>query len=328
MSFLARHIQAWRYGQTGITGLGQMQNQLKMFIVVLAPFLALWFPSIWAISNGYIPKEIAGVVMICVMGAWGLICGFYSVYIKNDANNYKVCPQTPTYMPDGTEKKFTFKIEPEGLMKIPNCEFKDGSIGVKVRFKDRYLYRDKRLDFPFVFREGYWKLPAELGESFKFMSEGEFWHGGMIVSTSNCEHISWYVREIVQEKGVFFPVGVIGDCSHRHRDFMSGNGELEAPVMSNKEKSELLYKAALQREGEATRYAETLEQRIEEHETHARKYKDSVSKGFNTIFGAIHTWEEVELPLVKRIVTWKNIVYAVLLIGGIFAFLYFFGMIK
>ena len=260
--------------------------------------------------------------MIGVMGAWGLICGFYAIYIKNDANNYKVCPQTPTYMPDGTEKKFTFKIEPEGIEKI--CEFEDGSIGVHVTFKDRYLYPDKKMDFPFPFNEGYWKIPSALGQSFKFMSEGEFWHGGMIVTTSNCEHISWYVREVVEiQPNRYVPVGVIADCSFRHEQFLRNNGgsDVENAEMHTGEMYELLFNAIRERYDDLYRHTETLE---DAHETVLNQKGPQIKKATDHVMSSarqrVHLITDTSEPLLQRIFKWKNIAYVILIVLGFIVF--------
>jgi len=246
--------------------------------------------------------------------------GFWA-YTSTDANKYKVLPQTSTFMPDGGAPKFTFKIPPKGITKI--CDLDNGAVGVHVNLTDRYLYQDERMPFPYPFEELYCKIPAEIGQTLKFISSGEFWHMGMIVETPNCEHVSLYVHRFVEEHGRFIPVAVMGDCSFRHHQFMKKDGELLTPEEQENEGdlTKMLYQASIQREEELVKYAGTLEERIEADEKHARKYYESVGKGIGTILKAIHVWDELEVPLIQRIFTWRNVVYAIIIVCAVVLFL-------
>lgn len=318
----------WRAGYTGITGLGQFNNNVKMIVLLLGPFLGMWIGAQIYIGTYQVPDEIAVWILFGVLGAWALEAVGFWAYTSTDANHFKVLPQTPTHMPDGEVRKFTFKIPPEGITKI--CDLHSGAIGAHIQFEDQYLYHDKRMPFPYPFKSMYCKIPAEVGATLKFTSSGEFWHKGMVVETPNCEHVSFYVRQFVEEHGQFKPVAVMGDCTFRHQRFIKGNGELKTAdtEISDNELNDMLYKASLGREAELIKYAGTLEERIEGDERHARKYHKSVTDGINTILEAIHVWDELEVPLIQRIFTWRNIVYALIIIGAIVIFLQFFMGVK
>jgi len=292
-----------------------------MILLLLGPFLGMWLGAQMLIGMYQIPDEQAVFILMGVLGVWVLEAIGFWAYTSTDANKYKVLPQTPTFMPDGGVPKFTFKIPREGITKI--CDLDNGAVGVHLDLTDRYLYQDKRMPFPYPFEELYVAIPAEVGQTFKFISSGEFWHKGMIVETPNCEHVSLYVRKFVEEHGRFIPVGVMGDCTFRHAQFLKGDGELMAPEESVSEENldKLLYQASLGREEELAKYAGTLEEVIEADHKHARKYYKSVDQGINTILESIHTWDELEKPLIQRIFTWRNIVYAIIIVGAVLLFL-------
>jgi len=227
-------------------------------------------------------------------------------------------------MPDGGVPKFTFKIPPGGLKK--ECEFKDGRIGVTVKFADRYLYEDRRMPLPYIFQAGAFVIPAEIGESMNFTSPGEFWHKGMVVDTPNCEHISLFIDEFVQKvNGGFLAVGVLGDCTFRHQQFIKRhNGELEDPELTPKEKYQLLYTKTWSQYDRLLQYVDTLEQTLESaREQGGKTVKKKVDEVLSMVRDLVHDITATKEPFYKRIFNFGFLAKVIIIGIALWAFLHF-----
>ena len=321
-------IRAWRYGYTGITGLDQRQNNFKMLIIIIVPFLVVWYGAQYIIYMKLIPTWAAPWVLLTVFGGWGAYCALYYTYVKLDAANHKGLPQATCYFPDGGVVKFDYLVKEDGITDRYN--WKDGSIGVEIALVNRYLYQARDMAFPYVFNKLLMRIPAPTGETFKFLATGEFFHKGMAVETPNCEHISFYVYDWVNEKGEWKPIGVINDCSLNYAKALERRvpNPSKDSYFTQLAQEELKYHNTLITLEETRNYVVTLEEKIEADATHARKYKDSVAKGLDTILDAVHTWDELEEPRWKSIFKftfWLKVLVVILIILGI---LWLTGWIK
>ena len=323
-----RYLKDKYYGYTGITGLNQMQNNMTMLVLVLGTFLPLWFGALYLASYlvTVLPTELAwianGVQLLALIGEV-MIFVLVHAFVRVDATKYKVCPQATLFMPDGGEPKYTLKIAQEGMRQI--CEFEDGGVGVHVPLKDRYRYNDRRFPIPIIFRDIYLKIPAALGNSFNFMLLGEYWHQGMVVETGTCENMSVYIRDYLEDGGVFKPVGVVSDCTFTHREFMnngeeSNKGIVGKPTLSQDETYQMLWASKCQEYDELFDHSQTLEAKITALQNVARKFQKSVRDAISTILDSIQTWDELKPSLAERLFKWRNVLYAVLLVVGLLAF--------
>jgi hypothetical protein len=136
------------------------------------------------------------------------------------------------------------------------------------------------------------------------------------------------VGYFVEEHGHFKPVAFVSDCTYRHEAFIKKGVNIEEVMNDKGESIHTLYNASIQREDETIRYAGTLEERIEAQEAHGRKYIKSVKKGIGLVLETVSTIDELYEPLIKRIFTWKNILYAIIVIFGIIIFLQFVMGVK
>jgi len=333
---LWQYLKDKYYGYTGITGLNQMQNNLTMLVLVLGTFLPLWFGALYVASYlvTVLPEELmwlSSAIQIAALMGEVAIFVLAHAFVRVDATKYKVAPQTTLFMPDGGEPKYTLKIAEEGMREI--CRFEDGEVGVHVPLKDRYRYDDRRFPIPIVFRDLLLKIPAELGKSFNFMLGGEYWHQGMVVTTGTCENMSIYIRDYPEERGMFRPVGVVGDCTFRHKQFMNngdeaGKGIVGKPTLTKDETYQMRWAAKCQEFDELYDHSQTLESKIVALQNVSRKFQKSVRDAISTILSSIQTWDELQPSWSERIFQWKNVLYAAILIIGALALARFiFGWI-
>lgn len=302
MSFITRRIRAWRYGYTGISGLNQMQNNFKMLLIILGPFLVVWYGAQYCVYAELVPRAMGPIVILLSIGGWAMYCLGVWAWITTDANKYKGLPQATVYFPDGGVVKYDFLIEPEGITE--RCKWDDGSVGLELSFVNRYLYQARDMEFPYVFNKILVRVPAETGKAFKFLSSGEFWHKGMVVETPNCEHVSIYIYGYVKENGEWKPVGAINDCSFTYAKALEKyNGNMAKDVEAHEaDVLYMLYHGALQREDELRQYTETLEETLET--TYAQqgpKVKKQVDNVLSMVRERVHSITDTSVPIWKRI---------------------------
>lgn len=315
LSKIYQYIQAHRYGQTGISGLNELENNAKMITVIVAPFMSVWFGIQYLIAIGTIPREDGPLFLILSIVGWGFYCVGFWAYVTTNASKYKCLPQATCFFPDGGDRKFTFPIKPDGITK--RCEWKDGSIGVEIEFINRYMYQSVNMDFPYVFDSALMRIPADIGETFKFNSLGEFWHKGMIVETSNCEHVSYYVFEWIREKDKWKPVGMIIDCTFNYQKALEKYRDPSEEIdMHEADTYFMLYKQALTREDELNQYTETLE---EAHSVALRRKGKGVKKAVDDVLemarSGVHDIGEVRESTFKRIFKLGNILTFVVVLA-------------
>jgi len=323
MSFVVNRIRAWRLGYTGITGVNQLQNNLKMMVVLLIPFLGIWFVGQYVIQAEMVPEVFAPVILLLTLGAWVMYVVGYWAFVKTDATNYKVFPSATVYYPDGGVREYDFLVGDQGISE--RCRFKDGSVGVEMKFINKYLYDSRDMPFPYVFEEMLLRIPSVVGETFKFQDSGEFWHKNMIVETPNCEHISIFVYEWVQENGKWKPVGALNDCTLRYGEALKeflGNPQVK---LTDREKQfEMQYKSALKREDEIKQYAETLEVTNQVLiEQQGKGVQKQVKDVLNAIRARFRTVMDTSEPMWKRIFNFGNIFRFVLILLMVILVYYF-----
>jgi len=285
-----------------------------MMVVLLIPFLGIWFVGQYVIQAEMVPEVFAPVVLLLTLGAWVMYVVGYWAFVKTDATNYKVFPSATVYYPDGGVREYDFLVGDQGISE--RCKFKDGSVGVEMKFINRYLYDSRDMPFPYVFEKMLLRIPSVVGETFKFQDSGEFWHKNMIVETPNCEHISIFVYGWVQENGEWKPVGALNDCTLRYGNALeefSGNPKME---LTKREKQfEMEYLNALKREDELRQYAESLESRIEVQSVQQGKKVLELSKdAMNEMRSRVSTIMDTSESVWKRIFNFGNIFRFVLIL--------------
>lgn len=328
-------IQSWRYGQTGITGLNQMQNNVKMLVIIVGPFLGVWTGVQFVIANELVPEWFGASLSVLTVIGWLGYCGFYYSWVKTDASNYKGLPQATLSFPDGGVRKFDFMIEPEGIK--ARHEFPDGALGVEINLLHRYMYQAKNMAFPYVFQSILSVIPAKIGETFKFNSSGEFWHKGMIVTMPNCEHVTFYifrwVRELDENGNPHWkPAGVINDCSYNYGQALEGKERNLETLQEYVESYEadlniMLYQGALKQIDDLQQWTATLEDTLETAlKQGGVKVKGQVDDVLEMVRSRVHTIGETGIPWQKRIFKLGNLLkfgVLILIAYGVWAFLHF-----
>jgi len=321
---LIDRIQAWRFGQTGISGLDEMQNNMKMLLVLVLPFCFAWFGMQKIIYDGLVPEWMGGPLHLLTIFGWLAYCVFYWAWATTDGSKYKVLPQSTCCFPDGGEKKFTFSIQKGGITK--RCEWKDGSIGVEIHLLHRYLYQQRDMSFPYTFTKLLVRLPSEQGKTFKFNSTGEFWHKGMVIETSNCEFVSFYFYGWVRENDEWKPVGTIADCPFNYERGLRTNKVdlLDHFALSEADTNLMKYENTLARETELKMYVETLEQAHEVALKHGgAEVKKQVDKVLSEIRDKVHSITDTSIPMWKRIFKFGNAVKFLAIVIVAYLFLHY-----
>lgn len=321
-------IQAWRYGQTGITGLNVAQNNLKMVFVLLTPFLAVWLTIQYFIVQGQIPEVLGSWMLLGTIFGWLAYCVGYWAYVTTDASKYKCLPQSTCFFPDGFDRKYTFTIKQDGVKE--RCRFPDGSIGVELHLLHRYSYQALDMPFPYIFKSLLLRIPSDIGKTFKFMSKGEFWHKGMIVTTNNCEHISCYFFRWVNENGEWKPTGIISDCSHNYAKALKtfDTTPLDSEMMHEGDLNWMLYQGALQRQEQLEIYSESLVDALENiRKMGGKKVKELVESNMSEIRDLVSDIQDTGEPWRNKLFNFKNWIKVLLIAGGIIAVLWFLGVI-
>jgi len=301
-----------------------MQNNFKMLLILLGPFLGLWFGAQYAVMMGYVPQTLAPIALLMAIGGWLMYCLGVWAYITTDASKYKGLPQATVYFPDGGVVKYDFLIKPEGITE--RCKWNDGSVGLEIEFVNKYLYQARDMDFPYVWSKVLARAPSKIGEAFKFLSSGEFWHKGMVVETPNCEHISLYIYGWVKENGEWKPVGAINDCSFTYAKGLKefSNFPSEGNEVNEAEVNFMLYKGALQREDEQRQYNATLEATLETMlEQGGKVIKTQVDKVLSSVRDGVHDITDTGIPIWKRIFKFGNVIKIIAVVVIIYLILHY-----
>jgi len=311
-------FRAWRYEQTGISGLNELQNNIRMILVIVTPFLAVWFSIQYIIIAELVPEWLGAWMLLGTIFGWLGYCGVYWFWVGKDASRFKVLPQTTCFFPDGGDRKFNFVIKQGGIKE--RCDFTDGSKGLELDLLHRYLYQAKDMDFPYVFDKVLIKIPASFGESFKFVSVGEFWHKNLIVETGNCEYVSYYVFEWIKENGEWKPLGTVADCSLNYeRALQKYLDPAELVDMVEADAFYLAWKGQVKKFEELQRYTARLE---DAHEVAlkmgGRDLKKEVDKVLESIREGVHDIDDVTESRFRKIFKFWNIIKVLIVIAVIY----------
>lgn len=263
----------------GISGYNATENNLKMTVVILGPFLALWM----GIRMVMPPPLYDSAVTVSVFIWLAYVIMLYA-WAKADASGYIPFPQSKWKFPDGTCKTFDLKVPPDSWEKI--MELPDGKVAYKVYFSDRFAYQDPDMPFPDIFDMAYWILPALWDKSFQRRAFGEFFHKGLFVTHPACEDISVYVLDWETKEGERFPVCMISDCAQTYFNALDTyRTPLETEGGVNVRETLLtLYRDGRKREGKLLSHASYLEDRLEVAEKESSKdFKKSADERMKSV---------------------------------------------
>lgn len=328
ISNIIDRINAYRYGQTGITGLNELRNQATMFFLVVTPFVGAWMGIRVLILSEMVTEIMGALLSMASIIGWGFYCGIFWALVSKDASQYKCLPQCGNFFPDGQSTRFNMPIRKEGGI-TKRCDFADGSIGVEMHFLHRYLHQSPDMDFPYVFERGLVRLPSGVGNTFEFQQEGEWWHKGMIVTTSSCEHASIYWFDWVYEDDQWKPVGVLSDCMFNYnrakKRFFDPNKFID---VHEADEYFMLYHQRRQKYEEQSRYTRTLEDAHKIALKHLGKsFKKEVDRTISAIRDGVHSISDIKEPIWKRVFKLGNIIKFVIVAGVIMVVLWRLGLL-
>lgn len=306
---LGERWRRWRLG--GITGLNYVESNAKMTTIVALPWLVGYLFCFMFVPDPYLEPAI---IMTSVI--WVFYC--YGIYAraKVDATRFRPFPQSAWKFPDGGSRKYNLMIPPDGFSK--ECDFEDGSEGWNVRLGQRFLYWDKRSEFPFVFDKALLRLPSHPDECFQYLSEGEFFWKGIAIKHPACEDISVYVYGWDQdETGQYYPVGTINDCSLSYAKALKSEDARDPVSLSKAHRFEMAYKNERRRRLLLSRHAETLEDIVDASQKDALDFRKEVDRGIDTRRDLYEHITDTKPPLMQRIKAslWKIAIIVIVIIG-------------
>lgn len=308
-------IKSWRLG--AVTGAGLTENNMKMMGALLAPFLVMW-----TAIRIFLPDEMYDLGITFGMIVWlGWIFALWS-WAKTDAGNYLVFPQSKWKFQNGACRTFDLKIPADSWEKL--VEFKDGSVGCKVFFSEKYLYDDIDLPFPRIFSGAYWLLPRAWDTSFQRRAFGEFFHKGVYVTKPDCEDISVYVIGWETIEGETYPVCIINDCAWTYEQTLKTATLRELGQNVKMGALEMLYRDARKRGHKLTQHTAYLEDRLEVSENESSTdFKHSADERMKAVRKRHARIMDVHEPLLTRILNLKNVATVLLVIVAMYAFGHF-----
>jgi hypothetical protein len=298
-------IRRQRYG--GITGLNQMDAQVKMILIALVPLV-----SMLVVMQLLLPEEFRGLAsIISLIGEAGAI-GFVYMRAKTDGAGLIPLPQSHWRFPDGDVVALDLKIRPGGITKI--CDFQDGGKGYHLQFTERYEHQDKKLPYPYVFQTAYLKTPTNFDEAIPRHAPGEFFHGNVFINHPACDYITIYVKDWAETEEGWVPNCVLGDCGHAYQQFLGG-GKPKSSVGT--ELWYLSYKRAQKIVESQLQHNDILEARLEIAENdNPKDFKEAAErrmKAFRKRHGRVLDTSE---PLLSRIFNFQNIAKALIILGA------------
>jgi len=317
-------VKGWisrrRYG--GITGLNQMDSNIKMLGVATAPLLLIVVINQFFIINTPL-AEFTGLITMFGLGAEALWVGVLMARAKAEVNSLIVFPQAHVRWPDGSSSWFDFKATADNIQQI--CKYTDGSRGYRIQFLDRYEHQDKKMPFPYVFTAMNWKVPAEWADTFERLSQGEVFHGNVFVDHGSCEPTTIWVKEIPETENGFEPLCLIADSSFQYKQWMRNNGHETGKV----DLYLMPFRRAQAKVHDLLEHLQTLETALQvERESKGKRFKGQVSNTVNTIREGVHDIDDTGEPLLRRIFNWSNIWKAMLVSGFLLLVLWLVGVIR
>jgi hypothetical protein len=314
-------IKGWisrrRYG--GITGLNQMDSNVKMMGIGLAPLIGMILFNQFFIMGTPLEQYSWLVTILALVVEVGWI-GILYMRASNDANRLIVFPQTHMRFPDGTSRWFDLKTRAGLVEEI--CEFEDKSKGYRVQFLDRFEHQDKKLPYPYVFQSMYWRAPAAWADSFERLCEGECFHGNVYVDIGSCEPLTLWVKDIPETEDGFEPLCYVSDSSFQYKQWLRNDGHDQKTPSTDVYM--MPFRKAQKKVSQLLEHTLTLETALQvEREAKGMKFRKQVDGTLNTIREGVHTIDDTSEPLINRIFKLQNI-GIILLIIGVILFSHFF----
>lgn len=306
-----------KYG--GNTGLNYVSGQFKEGSIVGIPWLLAYLVIFILVPDPYLEVSIILMSIGWVVGTIG-----YYMWVRMDATRFRCFPQALWRFPDGGSRKYDMKIHPENFIK--ECDFTDGSEGWRWNLGEKFQYHDRRSPFPFVFDYALIHQPKKPDECFGFLSEGELFHKGMMISNSACENISVFVFGWTQDPtGAYVPVGTLNDCTLKYEESLVKGKLLGVQFFSKRENYKMMYEHERQRRMVEGRHMKTLEDAFESDVEDSKDFRKNVDTGMSRARDLYHTIMDTDRPLMQRLkskVAWILIALVIL-----FGALWFAGLL-
>lgn len=212
------------FGRGGKEGLEQTGNTGKMTIVIVGPFVAVWF-----LLQLFVPEEWIDIATIISFVGW--IAYVVLLYAKQKAASvsYLPFPQAHWRFPDGQQQSYDILLPPNCATLI--ADYEDGATLYRVGpFKDKVAYQDPNRPYPDVFDTALWKLPADFNDTFQRNGHGEFFFETLFVDHPACEFIEVSVVGWEECGSTRTPICVITGCTYNYMQAaMSGGVDFPNP---------------------------------------------------------------------------------------------------
>ena len=308
---LRDRLKFWGFG--GTTGFNATENNIKMTIVIVAPFLGLWLAI-----RVIMPEPLYDMAVTVSVFIWlAYIFMLYS-WAKSDASGFLPFPQSKWKFPDGTCRTFDLKVPPDSWEKI--CDLPDGKVAYKVYFSERLVYQDPDLPFSDVFDVAYWILPDLWDKSFQRRAFGEFFHRGVFVTHPACEDISVYVLDWETKEGERFPVCLVNDCALTYFKALHvyNTPQFTAEGVDKAEATYVLYRDGRKREGKLLDHSAYLEDRLEIAEKESSEdFKKSADSRLKAIRARHARIMSTKQPLLTRLLNLKILAWAIFFLSAL-----------
>lgn len=316
-------IQRRRYG--GITGLNQMDSNIKMLLIGTAPLLLIVAVNQFFIT-GTPFEEFGWMITMFGLGGEAIWIGMLYTRAKAEANGLIVFPQAHVRWPDGSSSWFDLKTTADGIQEV--CQYPNGQRGYRIRFLDRYEHQDKKMPYPYVFNVMNWKVPAEWADTFERLSQGEVFHGNVFVDHGSCEPTTLWVKEVPETEDGFEPLCLVADSSFQYKQWLRNNGH-EALKTQQPDLYLMPFRKGQAKVRELLEHQMTLEIALDvERQAKGKNFKKQVDKTISTIRDGVHTIDDTSEPLLRRIFNFGNIWKAMVVIGFILLVLWLLGVIQ
>ena len=308
-------IKGWisrrRYG--GITGLNQMDSNVKMMVIGLAPLLGIIVINNFFITGTPLEEYSWLITILALIVEVGWI-GILYMRASNDANRLIVFPQTHIRFPDGTSKWFDLKTRASLIEE--QCIFPDKSRGYRVQFLDKFEHQDKKLPYPYVFQSMYWRAPASWADSFERLCEGECFHGNVYVDIGSCEPLTLWVKEIPETEDGFEPLAYVADSSFQYKQWLNNDGHDQKTPPTDVYL--MPFRKAQAKVHSMLDHQESIEVRLSVAEGEKPKdFKDAADARLKAVRKRHGRIMDTSEPLLSRIFNFKTLGKALLIIGGI-----------
>ena len=309
-------------GPSVVTGLNWGKNVVKLVIVVVLPFYAVWGLSqwsyyVWELDEMIVTAQLGMGISFWLSGIYG-----YFSHVKNKAASMLSFPAS----------KWRFS---ETQVSVIDLVVEEACVEYIGWIDGFYAYR---LTFPFLighnhpelgllaFNRVYWLMSAEWEDQFFFRSGGEIWFGGFPISHPKAEDVSLHVYPYHRwevNKRELIPVALVHDSKLHYQATMKKLPELVAIQLGKKPDPETLKRtmvASLTKENIGlSLQANSTEQELEAtlKESHnIVKVRKKIQADHKRRYGNILRYEE---PMRWKLINARNLFFLGLIIVGALA---------